>query len=67
MRLSWTDTLSAIGRFTRRWSPGLRLDSVRNSSSTLSRTRLLRGVFVLGGGGCRCRLRARVSSQLRVR
>ena len=33
MRLPWTDTLSALGLFTRRWNPGLRLDSVRNSSS----------------------------------
>ena len=48
-----------LGGFTLMGNPVLRLDSLRNYSSTLSRSRLLRGWF---GGGRGCRPRARVPS-----
>ena len=66
--MSWTDTFSALGRCTLRVKPVLRLDSLRNSSFTLSRTRLLRGVFSAAGGGVVVAGPGPgVSSQLRVR
>ena len=39
-----------LGGFTLMGNPVLRLDSLRNSSSTLSRTRLLRRGFSVSGG-----------------
>ena len=55
--LSWTDTLSALGLFIL-WNPVLKIDSLRNNSSTLSRSRLLRGCFwrgvVVAGPGPGC-------------